>query len=134
MPSKLDSMSEDNPENISEDTDEIAVKHTYADGYQLVPSNGVDVGVQPQGEVKIDFTYDHSNRTEYELYDAETGQLSGMTFANNLEREHQVGVTMEPESAQDAAIHILSRVLGENVTRQQIIEGLREAVNGSDNS
>jgi hypothetical protein len=38
----------------------------------------------------------------------------------HLEREHQVGVTMEQREAYETALWILTRILGENVTQQDV--------------
>lgn len=112
----------------NEDVEEIEVKHTFSDSYRLIPANGVDGGLQPQGELKIDFTYDHNYRTTSEMYDPENGILTGLTMEGHMEREHQVGITMDPEQAREVAIWILDKTLGENVTREEIIEGIQRAV------
>lgn len=90
-------MARENNGEDQESSEEIEVRHTFSDSYRLIPANGVAGGVQPQGEIKIDFTYDHNYQTTSELYDPEEGILTGLTMEGHMEREHQVGVTMDPE-------------------------------------
>jgi len=120
-------MSVDDPS----EEEEIEVKHTYSNDYSLRTANGVAGGIQPHNEMKIDFTYDHNYSTESETY-GKDGQLKEIVFDNVLQREHQVGVSMHPDDAQDAAIWILSHTLGESVTREEIVNGLRNAIDEGD--
>lgn len=104
--------------------EEIEVKHTYANSYQLLPATGATAGVQPQGELKIDFVYDHNYKTKSEYYDTEETDWIGMEIEGHLEREHQVGVSMSPENARHAAISILAESLADRVSKQDIYEAI----------
>lgn len=79
------------------DLDEVEIEHTYSNDYDIIHADGVTGGVQPKGDVKIDFTVDLNRRVTKETVETDGEQISftsGMTFEPNLRREHQVGVMM----------------------------------------
>jgi hypothetical protein len=112
--------------DASSETEEIEVKHTKSDNYRLIPANGVSGGIQPQGELKMEFTYDHNYKTNTEYYNPDSGKLSEIRMDGHLEREHQVGVTMEQREAYETALWILTRILGENVTQQDVDDAITQ--------
>jgi hypothetical protein len=119
--------------DASQESEEIEVKHTKSDNYRLIPANGVSGGIQPQGELKMDFTYDHNYKTNSEYYSPESGMLTEIRMDGHLEREHQVGVTMGKSQAYETALWILTRILGENVTQQDVENAITPLTEGSNN-
>ena len=116
-----------------EDQDLIELKHTYSNSYEVIPATGVTGGYQPNGDFKIDFTYDHDYRTTSERYNRQ-GLMVELAMNEFMEREHQFGVSMQPEEAQEAAIWILNRVLGDRVSREELVSAIEDAVEDSGDS
>jgi len=116
----------------SQEPEDIEVRHTYPDDYELHPITGATGGIQPEGQMKIDFVYDHDYQTTSEYYDPDEGFLTGIKINGHMEREHRVGVSMQPRHARSAAVWILSQTLGENVNRQDIQKALRDLVENTE--
>lgn len=115
-------------DNHNAEREDIEVRHTYPEEYELYPATGVTGGTQPQGDMKIDFVYDHDYRTKKEFYHPEEGFITGIEINGHLEREHKVGVSMRPEQARDTAVWILKELLGDNISSGDIYSALADLV------
>lgn len=118
----------DSNNNISEDIEEFEIRHEYADDYRVLPATGISGGRQPGGNVRIDFVLDNNPRIESELVGIDNVGRVVTTLDDQQEnfarRTHQIGISMSPENAFNAACWIIAEMLtnyqGLNISQEEV--------------
>lgn len=110
----------------NEDTLEtVEVRYTEADRYTTIPASRARGGVQLNGEFLIDFVLDRtvtSGSESREIVDTGIGDVIEDNSKIRLEREKQVGVIMGQNQAYGAATWIISNIIGEGTTAEDVQE------------
>lgn len=106
----------------------IEIRYEVADDYRTLPASRIIGGVQLNGEFLLDFVFDKTvtgGYEERELTDTGVGDTVNDERDTYIQQKKQVGVVMGQNQAFEAATWIISDLLGEGISKEEVEEVVR---------
>lgn len=103
-------------------TQKIVVEYKESPDYRVIPANGAWGGLTPRGQVMMALYVEHANTPRSVTHDVQEGKLgpeiSRETSSGTFIRQLQVGIMMDPDTAESVAKWLLGKVEEYNKRRK----------------
>lgn len=103
--------------------EEVRVRTREPEDYDINPASGVRGGVQARGDFLIEFYLERYPEGEVDVYEYEDGigrAVRREGVQDDIIRDKQTGVMMSQRNAYRTALWVISNILGEDVTEEEV--------------
>lgn len=122
MPDEQSDSKSDKDPDIDQ-AEEVHVGTREPEDYDINPASGVRGGIQARGDFLIEFYIERYPEGEFDVYEYEDGigkPVRREGVKNDIIRDKQTGVMMSQRNAYRTALWVISNILGEGVTEEEV--------------